>query len=298
MADAKIGYLGKVINLSSGDKAVIRCEYMTMEGEVIVEACENVGITPEEIITITENTEEGEPLDVTMAKQAIVAVPPPEGWLFPEGQMEITKNTKEGEELDVSSYKTATVKVPIPDEYIIPEGEVELTENNKSYDVTKLALATVKVTPKLQNKSVFPTEAKQTVTFDEDNDGLHTVTIEAIQTESKSVTKNGTVTPSAGKYLSSVDVNVPVPDNYMPIPTETLAINTIGEKDVTNYAKVDVSVPEGYVRASGALEITENNKTYDVTYYKSAIVAIAIPTETWTLTLEDGSVVTKEVVIK
>lgn len=64
-------------------------------------------------------------------------------------------------------------------------------------------------TPTYQIKTVTPTSSKQTVTPDAGYDALSSVTVNAIQTETKSITSNGTYTPTNGKYFSSITVNVP-----------------------------------------------------------------------------------------
>lgn len=79
-------------------------------------------------------------------------------------------------------------------------------------------------------------------------------TIAAIQTQTKTVTANGTVTPDSGKYLSSVTVNVPTGIT----PSGTKSITANGTHEVSNYAYAQVDVP-GYVIKSG----TTTSKTVE-----------------------------------
>lgn len=107
----------------------------------------------------------------------------------------------------------------IPDGYIKPTGTKEITEND-TYDVTEFASVKVNVPTGsgedivLQEKTVTPTKATQTITADSGKDGLSKVTVN-------------------------------------PIPSE-------------------------YIIPSGAITLTENNKTYDVTDKASVKVEVEV----------------------
>ena len=76
------------------------------------------------------------------------------------------------------------------------------------YTQGKYCAENIVVTPVLEEVSVTPTTAAQTKEPSAGKAGISKVTVSAIQTEEKTVTENGDVTPTEGKYLSKVTVNV------------------------------------------------------------------------------------------
>ena len=115
-------------------------------------------------------------------------------------------------------YTTGTITVAaIPTEYIIPTGTITISSNGTGIDIAQYASANVSVnapTINLENKTITPSETKQTVTAGSGYDGLGTVTVNAItasyvgsgvtRRSSSDMTMSGaTVTAPAGYYASA-----------------------------------------------------------------------------------------------
>ena len=89
-------------------------------------------------------------------------------------------------------------------------------------------------------KTVTPSTSVQTAV----SSGRYTtgaIKVAAVPTETKSITENGTYTPTSGKFFSSVTVNVPTGTT----PSGTITITGNGTYDVTDYASALVNIPSG-----------------------------------------------------
>ena len=173
---------------------------------------------------------------------------------------------------------------PIPNTFMkIPTEEFTI-EDNGSYDTVDYAKVHVKVQPVLQSKDVVPTTVEQTIIADEPNDGLSSVTVKAIQIEEKTANVNGDVTPSTGKYLSKVSVNVqPALQTKTVTPTKE-TINVTKDDNYYGLNKVTVNpIPADYIVPTGTTSITTNG-THNITSYAAATVNVQPALQTKTVT--------------
>lgn len=149
------------------------------------------------------------------------------------------------------------------------------------------------VLPVLQEKSVTPTKAAQSVTPDTGYDGLSKVDVGAIPDQyiipsgTKSITANGTHNV---REVENVNVNVPAPEIELQEKTVTpsKALQEVtADSAYDGLSKVKVNpIPAEYVVPTGTKTITANG-THDVAGYASASVNVPAPeirTQTKTVT--------------
>lgn len=150
--------------------------------------------------------------------------------------------------------------------------------------------------PTYQSKTVTPTTSAQIITADDGYDALSDVTVNAIKTETKSITSNGTYNPTSGKYFSSVTVNIPAEEfnTQSKTVTPTESTQTIspdngydGLSSVTVNPISSTYVGSG-VPTKGATTITPNSNSQTAissgTYATGNITVSSVPTETKSIT--------------
>lgn len=184
---------------------------------------------------------------------------------------------------------------------ITPTGTIEITENG-THDVTEYATAEVNVPseePVLQTKTATPNTTEWLVEPDEGYDGLSSVLVKPIP--------DGYVYPNGTKYIYS-DGSYDVTGYkyaYVSTPQANLGYGHFTENGVhyasefgfSGFSLVDVDVQP----KTEELNITENGEYTPgdgVDGFSRVTVNVSAgTTETWTFTMEDGSEVTKDVVV-
>lgn len=108
-------------------------------------------------------------------------------------------------------YTTGAVKVgaiQTETKTVSTNGTYTPSEGKYFSSVTVNVPSSGSAAPVLQAKTTKPSLNEQVITADEGYDGLSSVTVNGIQTETKTITDNGTYTPTSGKYFNSVTVDV------------------------------------------------------------------------------------------
>ena len=134
-------------------------------------------------------------------------------------------------------------------------------------------------------KTVTPTSSSQTAVAA----GKYTtgaVTVAAVPTETKTVTTNGTVTPSAGKFLSSVTVDVPIGSTInnqdKTVSPSTSQQTVTADSGYTGLGTVTVNAIQTQIKtaspSTASQDITPDSGKYLTKVTVSAMPAMTLPT--------------------
>lgn len=260
--------------------------------------------------TGTIATVEGPTPDISVSSDGLIAasVSNPKGYqaestiktatqqLTTKGATTITPSSASQIAVNSGVYTTGKITVSA-----VPTETKKITANGtyspsagKYFSSVEVAIAGD--TPTYQSKTISPSTSVQTVTADSGYDALSDVTVNAIQTETKSVTSNGTYKPTNGKYFSSVTVNVPSEtfNTQTKTVTPTESTQTISPDNGYNgLSSVTVNpISSTYIGSAvptkGATTITPNSKSQTAisfgTYATGNIIVSAVPTETKSIT--------------
>lgn len=246
----------------------------------------------------------------------------------------ITPNSTEQVAVAAYKYTTGAVKVAaVPSETKKITANGTYTPSNGKY-FSSVEVSIVGDTPVYQDKTVNPTTSIQTVLPDEGYDALSQVrvnaisveqksatpkataqdimpssgsyltkvTIDAVPTETKSVTENGTYVPTSGKWFSSVSVNVPTGGGTPTLqeksvsPTES-AQEVVADAGYDGLSKVSVGaisadyIGSGITKKSAETYIpTKSTQTISAGQYLSGAQTIAAIPRTYVETLDATAV--------
>lgn len=260
--------------------------------------------------TGTIATVEGPTPDISVSSDGLIAasVSNPKGYqaesttktttqqLTTKGATTITPSSSSQTAVNSGVYTTGKITVSA-----VPTETKKITANGtyspsagKYFSSVEVAIAGD--TPTYQSKTISPSTSVQTVTADSGYDALSDVTVNAIQTETKSVTSNGTYKPTNGKYFSSVTVNVPSEtfNTQTKTVTPTESIQTVlPDNGYNGLSTVTVNpISSTYIGSAvptkGATTITPNSNSQTAissgTYATGNITVSAVPTETKSIT--------------
>lgn len=190
----------------------------------------------------------------------------------------------------------ATVDAPTPSVSVSDAGLITASVSNpKGYQSSATNTSVTKQLTTQGAKTITPSDASQTAV----DSGVYTtgvVTVNAVPTETKSVTSNGTYNPTSGKYFSSVTVNVPAEEFNTQTKTVTPTESTQTVSPDNGYdglSTVTVNpISSTYVGSAvptkGATTITPNSNSQTAissgTYATGNITVSAVPTETKSIT--------------
>lgn len=190
----------------------------------------------------------------------------------------------------------ATVDAPTPSVSVSDAGLITASVSNpKGYQSSATNTSVTKQLTTQGAKTITPSDASQTAV----DSGVYTtgvVTVNAVPTETKSVTSNGTYNPTSGKYFSSVTVNVPAEEFNTQTKTVTPTESTQTVSPDNGYdglSTVTVNpISSTYVGSAvptkGATTITPNSNSQTAissgTYATGDVIVSAVPTETKSIT--------------
>ena len=190
----------------------------------------------------------------------------------------------------------ATVDAPTPSVSVSDAGLITASVSNpKGYQSSATNTSVTKQLTTQGAKTITPSDASQTAV----DSGVYTtgvVTVNAVPTETKSVTSNGTYNPTSGKYFSSVTVNVPAEEFNTQTKTVTPTESTQTVSPDNGYdglSTVTVNpISSTYVGSAvptkGATTITPNFNSQTAissgTYATGDVIVSAVPAETESIT--------------